>query len=84
MSGLVAELFPQADDTLSGDVGSPGRPVTVRPLGSLSREAVAMLVEVIEAAEAQARGALARLIVTAATWAAEPAIGGRGCGEASE
>jgi hypothetical protein len=83
LSGLVAELFPQAEAALSGDVGSPGRMFTVRPLGSVSREAVVMLGDVNEAAAAQARGALALLILTAATWAAGPAIAGRGCGEAS-
>lgn len=84
LSGLLAEPLPQADEEPSGDVGSPGRMVTVRPLGSASREAAVMLGEVSEVAAAQASGAPARLIPTAAAWAAEPAIGGRGCGEASE
>lgn len=84
LSGLVAELFPQADEALSGDVGSPGRTVTIRPLGSASREALVMLWEVSGAAAAQARGALARLILMAAVCVAELGIGGAGCGEASE
>lgn len=57
---------------------------TVRPLGSVSRVAVVMLGEAREApAAAQARGALVRLTLIAATWAAGPASGGRGW-EASE
>lgn len=57
---------------------------TVRPLGSVSRVAVVMLGEAREApAAVQARGALVRLTLIAATWAAGPASGGRGW-EASE
>lgn len=82
LSGLVAELFPQASEALSGEVGSPARMVTARPLGSVSREAVVMLGQVSEAAAAQARGALTRPILTAAMWVAGPAIGGGSCGEA--
>lgn len=85
LSGLVVELFPQADEALSGDVGSPGRTVTIRPLGSASREALVMMLwEVSGAAAAQARGALARLILMAAVCVAELGIGGAGCEEASE
>ena len=52
--------------------------VTVRALGSASKAAVVMFGEAREAPAAQARGALVRLMLTAATWAAGPAIGGRG------
>lgn len=82
MSGFVAELFPQASEALSGEVGSPGRMVTARPPGSLSREAVVMFAEVSEAAAAHARGALTRPMLIAATWVAGPAIGDGSCGEA--
>lgn len=75
MSGLAAELFPQADDVLSGEVGSPERMAIIWLLGSVSREAEVMLGEVMDAAAAQARGALARPILTAV-------IGGRGWEEA--
>lgn len=79
LSGFTAELFPQADAALSGDVGSPGRMVTVRPLGSVSKAAVVMFGEAREdAPAAQARGTLVRLMLTAAMWAAGPTIGGRG------
>lgn len=66
MSGLAAELLPQADEALSGEVGSPERMAIIWLLGSVSREAEAMLGGVIEAAAAQARGALARPTLTAA------------------
>lgn len=75
MSGLAAELFPQADEALSGEVGSPERMAIIWLLGSVSREAEVMLGEAIGAAAAQARGALARPTLTAAA-------GGGGCGEA--
>lgn len=75
LSGLAAELFPQADEALSGEAGSPERMAIIWLLGSVSREAEVMLGEVMEAAAAQAKGALARPILTAA-------IGGGGCGEA--
>lgn len=83
LSGFTAELFPHADAALSGDVGSPGRMVTVRPLGSVSKVAVVMFGEAREDPPEQARGALVRLMLTAARWAAGPASGGRGW-EASE
>lgn len=79
LSGLAVALLSQADTALSGEVGSPERMVMVRPLGSVSREAAAMPGEASDPAAAQARGALARLIATAAMWAAGPAIGGGGC-----
>lgn len=82
LSGLGPELFPQADKALSGEAGSPERMVTVRPLGSVSKEVVVMLGEASEAAAAQARGAPARPRLTAATWVAGPGIGGGGCEEA--
>lgn len=75
MSGLAAELFPQADEALSGEVGSPERMAIIWLLGSVSKEAEVMLAGVIEAAAAQARGALVRPTLTAA-------IAGGGCGEA--
>jgi hypothetical protein len=78
LSGFPAELFPHADAALSGDVGSPGRMVTVRPLGSVSNTALVIFGEAREAPAAQAMGALVRLMLTAAPWAAGPAIGGRG------
>lgn len=81
LSGLVAELFPKANEALSGDVGSPGRMVTARPPGSVSREAAVMFGEASEAAAEHARGALTRPILTAAMWVAGPAIGGGSCGE---
>lgn len=74
LSGLAAELFPQADEALSGEVGSPERMAIIWLLGSVSREVEVMLGGVIEAAAAQARGALARPILTAAMAAG-------GCGE---
>lgn len=84
LSGLVVELFPQADTALSGDVGRPGRMVTVRPPGSVSSEAALRLGEVSEVVAAQARGALVRLMLTAEMWAVEATMGGGACGEANE
>ena len=47
LSGLAAELLPQADEVLSGEVGSPERMAIIWLLGSVSREVEAMLGEAI-------------------------------------
>lgn len=82
LSGLEAELFPQAEEALSGEVGSPEPMLPVRPPGSVSRLALVMLGAVSDAAAAQARGMPARPTLTAAAWAAGPGMVGGGCEEA--